>query len=212
MNRRDFSGRDLILLKYIPEMRVMFRLFGFSGSIDITVFPDTWLRDLPLLNIGHGAYLANRATLGTNMCLNDGSIIVGPITIGERAIVGHLSVIGLGSKLGEGSELGVGAATGIRITVGSNVNIRPRCNLNHGCQIESNAIIGSASLIGLKSKIGAGIEIRAGACIPPGVVINTQEEADNYFSSETQMLNSEREMLFAAMEASGSNGLNIKSS
>lgn len=63
----------------IPALKkLMFRLFGFSGSIDITVFPDTWLRDLPLLNIGHGAYLANRATLGTNMCLNDGSIILGP--------------------------------------------------------------------------------------------------------------------------------------
>lgn len=185
----------------IPTLKkITFRLFGYKGSCDITIFPDTWIRDLPLLKFDKGVYLANRSTIGSNMCLNDGSIIVGSITLGEKAIIGHLAIIGLGSKMGKNSELGVNAVTGIRIQVGDDVSLRPRCSLNHGCIVEDKAIVGSAALIGLKAKIGKGVEIRAGASIPPGAIINTQLEADNYFSSETQFLNSERDTLMHQLE------------
>jgi hypothetical protein len=59
----------------IPCLKwLTFRLFGYRGQMDFTVHPDTWIRDLPLLDLGKGAYVANRATLGTNMPLKNGKI------------------------------------------------------------------------------------------------------------------------------------------
>jgi hypothetical protein len=49
-----------------------FRLFGYRGSMKFTVYPDTWIRDLPLLMFGEGAYVSNRATLRTNIVLSNG--------------------------------------------------------------------------------------------------------------------------------------------
>lgn len=59
----------------IPALRnSIFRLFGYRGSSEIVIYPDTWIRDLPLLKIGKGSYISNRATIGTNICLSDGNI------------------------------------------------------------------------------------------------------------------------------------------
>lgn len=55
-------------------------------------------------------YLSNRATIGTNMCNIDGTILVAPIRIGRGAMVGHLAMIGPGATLGKKAEIGVGVA------------------------------------------------------------------------------------------------------
>lgn len=40
----------------LPPLRWMtFRLFGYMGHRDFTVYPDSWIRDLPLLEFGRGA-------------------------------------------------------------------------------------------------------------------------------------------------------------
>ena len=51
--------------------KLLFRIFGLRGNTNFTLYPDTWVRDLPLLHLGEGAYLSNRATMGTNMVLHD---------------------------------------------------------------------------------------------------------------------------------------------
>jgi hypothetical protein len=86
--------------------KLLFKLFGYKGSMNFTVYPDSWIRDLPLLSFGSGAYLANRCTLGTNICLEDNTIIVGPITFKEHSVAGHLAVVSLGTRVGEHSMLG----------------------------------------------------------------------------------------------------------
>jgi hypothetical protein len=59
----------------IPWLKwATFRLFGYRGQMDFTIYPDTWIRDLPLLELGRGAYIANRATLGTNIPLSNGKV------------------------------------------------------------------------------------------------------------------------------------------
>ena len=74
----------------IPFLKkILFRLFGYRGGLDFTVYPDTWIRDLPLLNFGRGAYLSNRATIGTNIILTNGHILVDGITVDEGGLVGH---------------------------------------------------------------------------------------------------------------------------
>ena len=39
-----------------PSLKALFfRTFGYTGSLRFTIYPDAWLRDLPLLCIGEGA-------------------------------------------------------------------------------------------------------------------------------------------------------------
>lgn len=58
------------LVLSIPILKhIVFRAFGYKGSLNITLYADTWIRDLPLLEIGKGVYIANKATIGTNMPL-----------------------------------------------------------------------------------------------------------------------------------------------
>ena len=69
-----------------PADALALRLFGYKGSLDVTIYPDAWLRDLPLLDLSPGAYVANRATMGTNMVRPDGTILVDRITVGAGAV------------------------------------------------------------------------------------------------------------------------------
>ena len=60
-----------LCLSLRPLKALAFRLLGHRGSLDFKVDPDTWIRDLPLRDLGPGAYVSNRATLGTNMVLSN---------------------------------------------------------------------------------------------------------------------------------------------
>jgi hypothetical protein len=78
---------------------MVFRLFGYRGSMNFTIYPDTWIRDLPLLKFEDGVYVSNRATLGTNMVLSNGFLLVGEITLRAKALVGHLAMLAPGVTL-----------------------------------------------------------------------------------------------------------------
>ncbi len=185
----------------IPPLKwLLFRLYGYRGNLDFTVYPDSWIRDLPLLRVGEGVYLANRCTVGTNLCLNDDSILVGKCTFDDHSLVGHLGVFGLGSRIGKHGELGVAAATGIRVIMGDNVRIAPCATINHGARLGDNVRIGTAANVGMKSRIAANIEVAAGANIPARADIKSQEEADQCFAREGRDLNARREALTAILD------------
>jgi carbonic anhydrase/acetyltransferase-like protein (isoleucine patch superfamily) len=180
----------------IPIFRsFVFWLFGYRGSPDFTVYPDTWIRDLPVLKISEGAYLANRATIGTNIVLTDGSILVETIRIRRKALIGHLCIIGTGSTIGESAEIGLRSSIGIRTRIGDKANIKPSTSISHGTTIGEGTIVGTMSYVGTKCYVGAGVKLPAGSVIPDGAVVNTQEEADTYFSSEKSTLVAHRNEL-----------------
>lgn len=186
----------------IPTLRkTMFRLFGYKGPLAFTVYPDTWIRDLPLLSIGDGAYLANKSTIGSNICLSDGSILVDGIRLDSGAMVGHLGVIGPGTLMGEKAEVGVCAAMGIRVKLGKSCKIAPTCAINHGVSIGDGAEVGTMSFIGTRAIIGDGIKLPGGSNIPAGAVIKSQQDLDQYISSETVALQQSRERATSIFEA-----------
>lgn len=192
--------------------KIMFRIFGYKGEMDFTIYPDTWLRDLPLLSFGPGAYLSNRATIGTNVCLSDGNILVDKIRVKKGGIVGHLSMIGPGVYIGESAEVGVGVAMGIRARVQANSKIGPASAINHGVDIGTNAEVGSMSYLGVKTVIGDNIKLPGGSNIPSGAIIKTQEDLEKFISSETNTLNELREKigaLYAARESTGLRTINL---
>lgn len=182
-----------LILSTAPLKRLTFSLFGYRGAPDFTVYPDSWIRDLPLLFFGSGSYISNRSTLGTNIVLNDGDILVDGITIGQKALVGHLAMVGAGARVGDESEIGLSVAIGLRARIGAKVRVLPRCSINHGVMLGDNCQIGTASHVGLRARIAAGISLPSGSNIPPGARIQTQQDVERYYSSETKLLNDLRE-------------------
>jgi acetyltransferase-like isoleucine patch superfamily enzyme len=160
-----------------PLKRLMLRLFGYRGSTDFTVYPDTWIRDLPLLDIGEGAYLSNKATIGSNICFNNGTILVDSITIGKHAMIGHMAMLAPGNRLGERSEIGVGAALGIRVTVGARSRVGGCSGIDSGARIGDDVEIGALAYVGIKAVIADGVKVPAMAVIPDRAVVRTSEEA-----------------------------------
>ena len=158
--------------------RVVFRLFGYRGSLDFQTYPDTWLRDLPLLTIGKGAYLSNKATISPNMCLKNGKIIVLPVSIGARTMIGHLTMIAPGVDIGADSEVGVGAALGINVSVGMHTLVDHEVILDHDVAIGDRCVIGTRSYVGRKAVIRSGIRIPPGSVVPARTILTTQADAD----------------------------------
>jgi carbonic anhydrase/acetyltransferase-like protein (isoleucine patch superfamily) len=170
----------------VPPLKwLLFRIFGYRGTLEFTIYPDTWIRDLPLLKFGRGAYLSNRATIGTNIALANGHILVDEIIIGEKSCIGHLAMLAPGVETGYATEIGVGCAIGIRTKIGESSRIGPTCAIDHGVQIGSKVIMGGMSCVGKLARIGNGISIAVGSLIPNSAVLSSQEDANHVTSSRT---------------------------
>lgn len=161
-----------------PLKTLALRLFGYRGSLAFTVYPDTWMRDLALLDFGAGTYIANRVTLGTNLVRSDGQILVAPITTGRNVVVGHLAMIGGGTRIGCGTEVGVAAKVGFNVRIGERVAIAPEATVDGGTRVMDDVVIGSRAYIGKGCVICAGIEIPVGAVIPDRTVIRGMDDLD----------------------------------
>lgn len=158
--------------------RLTFRLFGYRGSLDFQTYPDTWLRDLPLLSIGKGAYLSNKATISPNMCLKNGKIIVMPVSIGDRTLIGHMTMIAPGVMIGPDSEVGVGVSIGVRVNIGASTLIDHVSAIDHDVTIGDHCTIGTRAYIGRKAVVMSRISIAPGVVVPARRVIASQADAD----------------------------------
>lgn len=138
-----------------------FRLFGYRGQLDFTVYPDTWIRDLPLLDLGKGVYVANRATLGTNMPLKNGKILVDGIRIGDRSLIGHLTMLAAGVQVGRDAEIESGCAMGLRVKVGDEAFIGGTCLLYHFAMIGDGTAVEAGTRIGFKVRVPANSKVPA---------------------------------------------------
>ena len=187
-----------------PWLRaVLFRLFGYRGSLDFTCYSDTWIRDLPILQIGSGAYLSNKATIGTNLALKDGRILVEGIQIGSGAMVGHLTMVAAGSCFGDGAEISHGTASGARVSLGNSVVVKPHCSIDHCAEIGNGAEVGSRSYVGLGAVIGPGVKVPEGSVIPRRTRIRTQSEMDHMRALETIELMELRKRLAESLRSPG---------
>lgn len=164
----------------------LFRLFGYKGQMNFTIYPDAWIRDLPLLDFGVGSYIANRCTLGTNVALTNGDILVGPIHVGDGATVGHLALVGLGTSIGAGSELSIGTDVGLKNAIGKNVVVSPASVVGHKTTIGNNVHLGQSSYVGNGVTIESGLRVPPGANIGARAVLKTREDIATYFSSQTR--------------------------
>ncbi len=178
---------------------VLFRGFGYKGSMGFIVYPDSWIRDLPLLFLGDAAYISNKATLATNIALQKNKILVDEIHLGNEAMVGHLSIVGPGSRIGDKSELGAFSVTGLTVKLDENVHTGGSCSIAHFVKIGPNVSIGHCCFIGASAKIASGLRIPDGTLIPSRAKIETQAEIDALVDSDAAALNALRLKLAAQL-------------
>lgn len=165
-----------ICLTIPPFKWLTFRLFGYRGSMAFTLYPDTWIRDLPLLHFDDGVYVSNRATLGTNIVLSNGYLLVQGITLGANSLVGHLAMLAPGVELKAGAEIAVGSGIGIKTTLGEDAFVGPCCTIEHGVCLEDRCRVGSHSYVGTASRIPARSHVPAGSVIPSRTRFGKQSE------------------------------------
>jgi len=152
----------------IPVFKtIMFQLFGYRGSMDFTVYPDTWIRDLPLLHFEDGVYVSNRATLGTNIVLSNGYLLVDEITLGKNALIGHLAMLAPGVTVGDNAEVAVGVAVGIKSQLGARSFVAPCAAIEHGVRIGVDAEIGPNSYVGTRTVVADGVKLPGGSIVAP---------------------------------------------
>jgi carbonic anhydrase/acetyltransferase-like protein (isoleucine patch superfamily) len=142
-----------------------FRLFGYRGQLDFTLYPDTWIRDLPLLELGKGAYVANRATLGTNMPLKNGKVLVDHVKVGDGAYIGHLTMLAAGVEVGDHTEIESGCALGLRVKVGSGCSVGGTVTLNHYARLGNDINLGTSCYVGFRSRVEDGVEMGGFAAV-----------------------------------------------
>jgi len=173
------------LVLAVPLLKwAVFRLFGYRGPMNFTLYPDTWIRDLPLLEIGEGAYLSNKATLGTNMPLMDGRILVDRVRVGRDAYVGHLAMIAAGSSLGDGSETGAGSAIGIRVRIGDGVRTSTGpVVMDHHARVGDGVAFGTRAYVGKRAVVGAGVVVPEGLVIPGSFKARSSADVERLMAS-----------------------------
>ena len=152
-----------------------FRTFGYKGSTDFTIYPNCWLRDLPMLDIGKGTYLGDGILLGTNQVSQDQKTLkVGTITIGERCVFDQHCKLGYNSVIGDDCIIGIQTAIGLKCSMGNNVKLGEATTVRHGVTIMDNVTIGAETQIGNFSIIEDGVSLPEFSRIPSFSLV-TQE-------------------------------------
>lgn len=169
-----------IILNISLFKTIVFRLFGYRGSLNITIYPDCWIRDLPLLRLEDRAYIANKCTLGTNVNMQNGYIMVGNVTVKRGSMIGHLAKFGIGASIGENSEFGIECITGLHVKIGMNNMIGACTQISHYVKIGENNNIGVCCYFGTGAVIGDNLIIPNGTRIPDKAEVLTQADVDKY--------------------------------
>ena len=167
---RKFIYNPAILNEILscPTLKqTFFRTFGYQGALDFTIYPNCWLRDLPLLDIGSKTYLADGILLGTNQVSIDQKILkVGTIKIGERCVFDQDCKLGYNSKIGNDCIIGIQTSIGLRCRMGNNVKLGEATTIRHGVTIGNDVTIGSETQIGNFCIIEDGVELPEFSRIP----------------------------------------------
>lgn len=166
------------LVLTIPLLRKgIFRLFGYRGNLEFTIYPDTWIRDLPLLRFGRGAYLSNKATLGSNIVLPNGRILDGPLVVEEGAVVGHVSMLAPGCHIGKRAEIGVGCGLALNVRVEDRAKIASLCGIDNGAFIGAGSAVGPMTLVGTQARVEGGVLIPAASFVAKRANVASQKDS-----------------------------------
>jgi len=154
-----FSEQDLKAL--------FFRTFGYKKNLNFRIYPNAWLRDLPLLDIGNNVYLADGIVLGTNQVSQDQRYItVGKIVIGDNSIFDQNVGVGYRTTFGKNCSVGYGTSIGIKNQFGDDCQIEEVVSIGHGSKFGKNVTLGQNTYVGNMCIIEDEVVLKEGTHIP----------------------------------------------
>ena len=157
-----------IIFSDAPLKTLFFRTFGYQGPMDFTIYPNVWLRDLPLLHFGERVYLGDGLLLGTNqVSIDQARLTVGPISIGADTVLDQQVALGYSSHIGASCHLGFRAGLGIHCVVGDNSKIEETVVIGHGVQLGQSVTVKQRAHIGNMSVVDDGLTVEASQIVPP---------------------------------------------
>lgn len=123
-------------------------------------------------------YRGIRPTIGKNVFLAPGVVILGDVTIEDDANIWFYSVI-----RGDVNSIRIGSQTNIQdhcvlhvtsdkfpLIIGANVIVGHRAVL-HGCVIEDDCLVGIGAMVLDGAKVESGAMVGAGAVVTPGSIV-----------------------------------------
>lgn len=120
---------------------------------------------------------AVRPTVAASAFIAPGAVVLGDVTVGERASIWYAAVlrgdmapitIGDDTNIQDGTIVHVDE--GVPCRIGSRVGVGHRVIL-HGCTVEDDALIGMGSVLLNNVHVGTGSVVAAGAVVPEGMQI-----------------------------------------
>jgi len=148
--------------------QLFFRTFGYAGQMKFTIYPNAWLRDLPLLEFGENVYLADGIVLGTNQVSADQKCVhVDTIKIGTESTINQQVSIGYGTHIGVQCLLGFGTVVGMKTKIGNKTVCEAKANIGHRVKIGRDVRIGQMCFLGNFSIIEDGVRLAPVTVIPP---------------------------------------------
>jgi NDP-sugar pyrophosphorylase family protein len=101
------------------------------------------------------------------MCLRDGTILVAPVWIGARSMVGHSALIAPGVSIGDDVEVGVASAVSVGVLVGDRTRIGHCSDIDRKVVIGPDCSLNECARIGFASTIPEGTRTLFGLTVPP---------------------------------------------
>lgn len=162
-----------LILSNFELKELFFRTFGYKGNLDFTLYPNAWIRDLPLLDIGEKCYLADGILLGTNRVSIDQKILrVDHVTIGAHTIFDQQCAVGPGTTIGKDCIIGFQSRISAKCSIGD------RVRLGEAVSVGSMSEIGADVLIGQGSFISDLVTIEEGAVLPTQTRVPPKSHVD----------------------------------
>jgi acetyltransferase-like isoleucine patch superfamily enzyme len=146
---------------------LFFRTFGYKGNLNFRIYPNAWLRDLPLLDIGENAYLADGIVLGSNQVSQDQRYItVGKIKIGANTVFDQNCALGYGTTFGTDCTIGYGTSIGIKNKFGDGCKLGEVVSIGHGSSFGKGVVLDQNVYVGNMCKLDDEVQLASGTNIP----------------------------------------------
>lgn len=145
----------IALLRYL-----YYRGMGMRTYYENWISPDVTIADAFMISLGRGVNIGGRSSLTGHLALPDRMIIL-PIVIGDRA------VIGAHAKIAPGVEIGPDAMVGANSTLSINVK------MGEGATIEAGSFVKTGTVIAPYEKWGGHPAVKVGEARRPRAEVPT---------------------------------------
>jgi acetyltransferase-like isoleucine patch superfamily enzyme len=139
-------------------------LLGVRGSKSIILAPDVVLLDPHMLTLGKDVFIGSRTILSPHLVMGN-YMLLQPITIGDRVLVGAYCTLSYNTEIGEETKIDYGVEIYNDCRIGSKTLIYRKTIIYEQVRIANRAIVGSGcelgkgTVVGERTRIDFGVEI-----------------------------------------------------